>query len=151
MSTISQWQKSDYFSQPFVSLCVMHLCWWTILATLTKKSVLNLWKESLRFFSSVFRSARTSYRTFDVRPSVRPSARPSVRAKNPDHLFSLINHRRTTVNLSKEKKGKREKEKKRKRGKEKKRKREKEKKRKKRKRKKEKKIKREKGNKGIRE
>ena len=56
----------------------------------------------------IFRSARTSYRTFDFRPSVRPP----VRAKNPDHLYSLINHRRTTVNLSKEKKGKGEKEKK---------------------------------------
>ena len=44
----------------------------------------------------IFRSARTSYRTFDFRPSVRPP----VRAKNPDHLYSLINHRRTTVNLS---------------------------------------------------
>ena len=59
---------------------------------------------------SFFRSASTSYRTFDVRPSrpsvpsVRPS-RPSVpsvrpvRKKNQDHLYSLINHRRTTVNL----------------------------------------------------
>ena len=73
----------------------------------------------------IFRSARTSYRTFDVRPSVRPSVRPPVRAKNPDHLYNLINHRRTTVNLSIEKRGKREKEKKRKGEKEKKRKREK--------------------------
>ena len=63
---------------------------------------------------AVFRSARTSYRTFGSRP-VRP-----VRAKNPDHLYSLINHRRTTVNLSKEKKRKREKGKKGKREKEKK-------------------------------
>ena len=51
-----------------------------------------------------------------------------VRAKNPDHLYSLINHRRTTVNLSKEKRGKREKEKKRRGEKEKRRKGEKEKK-----------------------
>ncbi len=48
--------------------------------------------------------------------------------ENPDHLYSLINHRRTTVNLSKEKRGKREKGKRRKREKEKRRKREKEKK-----------------------
>jgi len=84
---------------------------------------------------SLFRSARTSYRTFDFRPSARPS-----RAKNPDHLYSLINHRRTTVNLSKEKRGKREKGKRRKREKEKRRKGEKEKKRK-----------REKGEKGKKE
>ena len=67
-------------------------------------------------------------------PLIEPliSVRPPVpsRAKNPDHLYSLINHRRNTVNLSKEKKGKGEREKKRKRGKEKKRKRGKEKKRK---------------------
>ena len=63
-------------------------------------------------------------------PHIEPSmsVRPS-RKKNPDHLYSLINHRRTTVNLSKEKKGKREKEIRRKGEKEKKRKREKEKKR----------------------
>merc|ERR1712208_18967 len=42
-----------------------------------------------------------------IEPSI--SARPSFRKKNPDHLYSLINHRRTTVNLSKYKKGKREK------------------------------------------
>ena len=29
-----------------------------------------------------------------------PPARPPVRAKNPDHLYSLINHCRTTANLS---------------------------------------------------
>ena len=74
--------------------------------------------------------------------SVRPSV-PSVRKKNPNHLYSLINHRRTTVNLSKEKKGKREKEKKRKRVNEKKRKREKE--------KRGKRGKREKGKRGKRE
>jgi len=76
-----------------------------------------------------------------IEPSIsaRPSARPS-RAKNPDHLYSLINHRRTTVNLSKEKRGKREKGKRRKREKEKRRKGEKEKKRK-----------REKGEKGKKE
>ena len=60
-------------------------------------------------------------------PSI--STRP-VRKKNPDHLYSLINHRRITVNLSKREKGKgekgkREKEKKRKGEKEKRRKREK--------------------------
>ena len=72
-----------------------------------------------------------------IEPSI--SARPSrpARKKNPDHLYSLINHRRTTVNLSKEKKGKREKEKKRKR-KKKKRKKEKGKKKKKKRRKREK-------------
>ena len=47
-----------------------------------------------------FRSARTSV------------SRP-VHAKNPDHFYSLINHCRTTVNLSKEKKGKGDKEKRR--------------------------------------
>merc|ERR1712105_99963 len=82
----------------------------------------------------IFRSARTSYRTFGSRP-VRPA-----RKKNPDHLYSLINHRRTTVNLSKEKRGKREKGKRRKREKENRRKGEKEKKRR-----------REKGKKGKRE
>ena len=94
--------------------------------------------------------------SMSVRPSVRPS-RPA-RKKNPDHLYSLINHRRTTVNLSKEKgkKGKGEKEKKRKREKEKKGKREKEKKRKrekgkKEKRKKGKKEKRKKRKKGKKE
>ena len=51
-------------------------------------------------------------------PLVPVQSRP-VRKKNPDHLYSLINHRKITVNLSKEKKGKREKEKKRKREKEK--------------------------------
>ena len=50
--------------------------------------------HNLSFSPFIFRSARTSYRTFDSRPV------PSVRAKNPDHLYSLINHRRTTVNLS---------------------------------------------------
>ena len=50
---------------------------------------------------------------------------PSTRKKNPDHLYSLVNHRRTIVNLSKEKKGTGEKEKKRKTEKEKRRKREK--------------------------
>merc|ERR1712208_178235 len=87
--------------------------------------------------SEIFRSARTSYRTFDS----RPPARPSARAKNPDHLYSLINHRRTTVNLSKEIRGKREKGKRRKREKEKRRKREKEKKGKKGKREKSEKVK----------
>merc|ERR1712208_215312 len=59
-----------------------------------------------------------------IEPSmpVRPSVRPPVRAKNPDHLYSLINHRRSTVNLSIEKRGKREKGKRRKGEKEKKRK-----------------------------
>ena len=37
-----------------------------------------------------FRSARTSYSTFDPVPS---------RNKNSDHLYSLINHCRTIVNL----------------------------------------------------
>ena len=83
----------------------------------------------------IFRSARTSYRTFDVCPSARK--------KNPDHLYSLINHRRTTVNLSKEKKGKREKG-----GKGKKKEREKEKKKKDKKGKRKKREKREKGEKG---
>merc|ERR1712208_26102 len=60
-----------------------------------------------------------------IEPSVPVPSRPvpSVRAKNPDHLYSLIIHHRTTVNLSKEKKGKREKGKRRKREKEKRRKR----------------------------
>ena len=44
---------------------------------------------------NIFRSARTSYGTIDSRPPARPS-----RAKNPDHLYSLINHHRTTANLS---------------------------------------------------
>merc|ERR1712208_86387 len=89
-------------------------------------SSLQVFKSFSLKCSSLFRSARTSYRTFDARPPV-PSARP-VRAKNPDHLYSLINHPRTTVNLSKEKSGKREKGKRRKREKEKRRKGEKEKK-----------------------
>merc|ERR1711947_30392 len=45
-----------------------------------------------------------------IEPSI--SASPSVCKKIPDHLYSLINHRRITVNLLKEKKGKGEKEKK---------------------------------------
>merc|ERR1712105_349341 len=55
-------------------------------------------------------------------PLIEPSipVRPPARAKNPDHLYSHINHCRTTVNVSKEKRGKREKGKRRKREKEKK-------------------------------
>ena len=59
-------------------------------------------------------------------PLIEPSTHvPPACKKNPDHLYSLINHRRTTVNLSKEKKGKGDKEKRRKGEKEKRRKREK--------------------------
>ena len=61
----------------------------------------------------LFRSARPLIEPLmpvPSRPTVRPV--PSVRKKNPDHLYSLINHRRTTVNLSKEKKRKKEKKKK---------------------------------------
>ena len=42
----------------------------------------------------IFISARTSYSPFRSRP-VHPS-----HAKNPYHLYSLINHCKTTVNLS---------------------------------------------------
>ena len=37
-----------------------------------------------------------------IEPSIPVPSRPSrpVRAKNPDHLYSLIIHHRTTVNLS---------------------------------------------------
>ena len=59
--------------------------------------------QSFRFF----RSARTSYRTFDFR-----SPAPPVRAKNPDHLYSLTEKKRKR---EEEKMRKRENEKKRKR------------------------------------
>ena len=72
---------------------------WSGLRTRVKDlNILNVGLDQSQLFYLVgrsirqlFRSARTSYRTFDFRLS-RP-----VRAKNPDHLYSLINHCRTTV------------------------------------------------------
>ena len=54
--------------------------WWSTLA-------IDCWIGDI-----LFRSARTSYITFHTVPSTP--------TKNLDHLYSLINHRRTTVNLS---------------------------------------------------
>merc|ERR1712105_289125 len=78
-----------------------------------------------------------------IEPSI--SASPSVRKKIPDHIYSLINHRRITVNLLIKKKGKRENRKKEEKGKREKRKKGKKENGKRGKREKEKKGKREKG------
>ena len=66
---------------------------------------------------NIFRSARTSYRTFGSRPSVRPSVRPSrpqEKFRSPLQPYKSSQDHCQPIKREKGKKGKREKEKKRK-------------------------------------